>query len=383
MIINRLLNLNDLLKKKSYFLFGPRSTGKSTLIHQQLNGECLIINLLRNEYYRALSQEPQALESIIDAAPQYSLVVIDEVQRIPALLNEVHRLIEERNINFLLTGSSARKLRKNNVNLLAGRARKANLFPLTSAEIHDFDLLRYLHIGGLPQVYLSTEPYEELEAYVDIYLKEEIQLEALVRNIPGFSSFLQVAAITNGQIMNFTKLASDIGLPVTTVREYYFILEDTFLGFMLSAFTKTTKRKALSTAKFYFFDMGVSNYLAQIKDVPAQSVAFGGALEHFLVMEIKAFLSYNRLQYDLTFWRSTSGFEVDIIIDGTIAIEVKSCKIAHSKHFKGLLAFKEEELAKRYILVSMDPIPKKLPNGIELMPCTDFLQKLWDHKIVS
>ena len=383
MNIARILDLNILLQKKSHFLFGPRSTGKSTLIKEQIDKKYLVINLLRNEYFMALSQSPQSLEDMINMADNPDIVVIDEVQKIPALLNEVHRLIEDRSINFLLTGSSARKLKQKHTNLLAGRARKANLFPLTSYEIPDFNFERYLKIGGLPMVYLSDEPYEELEDYVDLFLKDEIQTEALVRNIPGFSNFLQMAAITSGHMINFTKIASDIGLPVSTVREYYYILEDTFLGFMLPAFTKTIKRKPISTAKFYYFDIGVCNYLAKVRDIPPHSELFGQAFEHFIAMELKAYLSYRRIHLDLTYWRSKSGMEVDFIIGDEIAIEVKASKNIHDKHLKGLLAFKEENIAKRYIIISQDPISKKLTNGIEVLSYDKFLEMLWQDKILN
>lgn len=384
MKIARTLQLLPLLEKKSHFLFGPRATGKSTLIRDQLKGyNCLIINLLRNAQYLDLSQAPGELESMIRAANYPKVVVIDEVQRVPELLNEVHHLIEEYGTCFLLTGSSARKLKKNGVNLLAGRARRANLFPLTSHEIADFDLMRYLRYGGLPNVYLSEEPFEELEAYADTYLKEEIQMEALVRNIPGFSKFLQTVAIHAGQMLNFSSVASDVGLSVSTVREYYYILEDTFLGFMLPAYVKTTKRKAISTAKFYLFDLGVRHYLAKINELPPGSEIFSQAMEHFIAMEIKAYLSYARQPHMLTYWQSKSGLEVDFVIGDDIAIEVKSATKISKKHLKGLLAFQQEKIAKRFIIVSLDPIHKHLDNNIEVIPCERFLKMLWDGELIT
>ncbi len=383
MILTRLLDLNALLAKKSFFLFGPRATGKSTLIKQQLADQYLVINLLRNEMYMELSRSPQSLEAMVNMAKDQSIVIIDEVQRIPLLLNEVHRLIEERKIHFLLTGSSARNLKRKHTNLLAGRARKAELFPLVSTEIPQFNLNHYLHVGGLPMVYLSDEPYEELAAYVNTYMKDEIQAESLVRNIPGFIHFLKIASLTNGKMLNFTSIASDCGLPVSTVREYYYILEDTFLGFMLPAFTSTQKRKAISTAKFYLFDLGVANYLAGIKQIPAQTETYGNVLEHFIGLEIRAYLSYKRIDKTLSYWRSTSQMEVDFVIGHDVAIEVKAAQRAQDKHLKGLLAFKEEALVKRYILISLDPIVKKYNDGIEALPVDLFLQKLWAGDIIN
>ncbi|WP_395947661.1 ATP-binding protein [Caedibacter taeniospiralis] len=276
----------------------------------------------------------------------------------------------------------ARSERKH-TNLLAGRARKAELFRLVSTEIPQFNLGHYLHVGGLPMVYLSDEPYEELAAYVNTYMKDEIQAESLVRNILGFIHFLKIASLTNGKMLNFTSIASDCGLPVSTVREYYYILEDTFLGFMLPAFTATQKRKAISTAKFYLFDLGVANYLAGIKQIPAQTETYGNALEHFIGLEIRAYLSYKRIDKTLSYWRSTSQMEVDFVIGHDVAIEVKTAQRAQDKHLKGLLAFKEEALAKRYILISLDPIAKKYNDGIEALPVDLFLQKLWAGDIIN
>lgn len=376
MFFERQLNLPKLLRSKSYFLFGPRATGKSSLVRHQFPGNIPIINLLRSEVYLELSAKPYRLESMIKIHLPCELVVIDEVQRVPELLNEVHRLIEEQGLTFLLTGSSARKLRQKSVNLLAGRAREARLFPLTSVEIPEFDLNRYLKYGGLPVVYLSDEPEEDLYAYIDTYLKEEIQAESLVRNIPGFSRFLQTAALTSGHILNFTQIGSDVGLPASTVREYYYLLEDTFVGFMVPAYTKTRKRKAMSTAKFYFFDIGVRNALLDLGSVPFQTEVYGLAFEHFIAMELRAYLSYRRIRKPLQYWRAKHGQEVDFIIGDELAVEVKSTAQFKDKHGKGLQAFAEEEICKRHILISHDPISRKL-GRIETLHWRIFLEKLW------
>jgi predicted AAA+ superfamily ATPase len=211
------------------------------------------------------------------------------------ILNEVHRLIESKKIIFLLTGSSARKLKRKDINLLAGRAWKAELFSLVSAEILDFDLNRYLIYGGLPAVYNSNYPSEELFAYVETYLKEEIQAEALVRKIPAFSRFLQVSALTNGQMINFTNISQDTGIPVSTVKQYYQILEDTLIVFFLCAWTKSIKRKAVTVLKFYYFDTGVCNTIAGIKYLDINSDLYARSFEHFIILELKAYLSYRRI----------------------------------------------------------------------------------------
>lgn len=316
------------------------------------------------------------------AQPEHSWVVIDEVQRIPLLLNEVHRLIEEQHIHFLLTGSSARKLRQRSVNLLAGRARELNLFPLTTAEIPNFDLLRYLQFGGLPAIYQSDDPAEDLYAYVDTYLRDEIQAEAFTRNLHAFTRFLHFAAQTSGQVLNFTQLASDAGISASSVREYYHILEDTFLGFMLPAYTKTQKRKALSTAKFYCFDIGVRNTLLNLKSIPPQSDLFGQAFEHFIAMELRAYLSYQRIHEPLCFWRSKQGDEVDFIIGEQLAIEVKSTDSIKDKHMVGLSRFAEEQCCRRHILVSQDPTSRKFKH-LETLHWKDFLQQLWAGILVQ
>lgn len=381
MYIQRLLNLTDLLNKKSFFLFGPRATGKTSLIKHQLQEDYLRIDLLRSQYFLKLNSHPWELEEMIEAKnPKANLVVIDEVQKIPILLNEVHRLIEEKNIKFLLTGSSARKLKKQDVNLLGGRAWEADLFPLTWKEIPNFSIERYLQWGGLPTVYLSENPREELIAYVDIYLKEEIQAEALVRKIQSFSKFLQISALTSGKILNYNSLSNDVGIPASTVREYYQILQDTLIGFIVPAWNKTVKRKAVSTAKFYFFDVGVVHQLAGFQDLIPNTDIFGQAFEHFIAMELRAYLSYKRKHLSLSYWSSVNGYEVDFIIGDDIAIEIKSSKQITHKHLKGLKMLQEENICKRYFLVSFDKIAR-VTDGIEIFYWEDFLRELWDDKV--
>lgn len=381
MHLKRFLDLNALLKKKSFFLFGPRATGKSTLIRDSFKqDEILLINLLRSDYYLMLNSAPHRLHEIIHIHPAPSLVVIDEVQRIPQLLNEVHRLIEEDNLRFLLTGSSARSLKQQGVNLLAGRAWQAHLFPLASCEIPDFDLGRYLRYGGLPAVYLSDYPEEELIAYVHTYLREEIQAESLIRKIPAFTRFLEVSAQSSGQMLNFSEIASDTGVPVSTIREYYHVLEDTFIGFMVPGWTKTVKRKAIAKAKFYFFDIGVKNTLAQIKELPPKTDLFGMAFEHFIAMELRAWIDYNRLNQSLCYWCSTHGAEVDFIIGDEIALEVKSTKQISDKHLKNLHLLSEEGLCKKYYIISFDPIERK-SGEIEILHWQTFLKQLWQQTL--
>ncbi len=381
MIFKRLLSLPALLDDKSFFLFGPRATGKSYLAREQLKDIAIIFNLLNSKLFLQLSRQPSDIEALIEAHQNFRYIVIDEVQKIPELLDEVHRLIEEKQWTFLLTGSSARKLKKAHTNLLAGRAWEARLYPLTTREIPNFNLERYLQIGGLPVVYASKKPEEELYAYVHTYLREEIQQEAEVRKLAAFTRFLTFVAMTNGDILNFTKMASDVGISASAIREYYQILEDTFLGFMLPAFTQTQKRKAYSTGKFYLFDVGVCNALANISMLPEQSDLYGRAFEHFILLEIRAYLGYQRLRFPLTYWQSLSGHEVDIIIGNKVAIEIKSSTEIRERHFKNLQLLMEEQSVEKYMLISRDEIPQKR-NNILALHWKTFLDKLWNGEII-
>lgn len=381
MEIRRKLNLLELLKKKSFFLLGPRSTGKSTLIRQQLEGQSLVIDLLESNHFLRLSSNPQELGQMADETDK-PFVVIDEIQKIPSLLDEIHRLIEKKKIRFLLTGSSARKLKGPHVNLLAGRAWIARLFPLTWSEITDFNLDRYLHFGGLPQVYLSQDPLEELRAYTKTYLIEEIRSEALVRKFPAFSRFLEIASLSNGQLLNFSEIANDAQLAPSTVREYYSLLEDTLIGFLLPPWTKSKKRKAIQTAKFYLFDIGVAHALSNIAHLDRHSDLYGSAFEHFIGMELRACLGYSRSADEMQFWRSVNKQEVDYVIGDHTAIEVKSTRKISAKHLVGLKALQEEKICKNYYLVSQDEISVN-KEGIHCLPWPVFLRELWDGKIIG
>ena len=380
MEIERCLDLSDLLARKSFFLFGPRATGKSTLIRQQLAQEATIIDLLDSRNYLKLAGRPHELEAIC-AAGKGRIVVVDEIQRLPELLNEVHRLIEARGIIFLLTGSSARKLRRGKANLLAGRVWNAGMFPLTRAEIPDFDLERYLFYGGLPAVYLSRYPEEELDAYVNTYLKEEIMAEGLIRKLPPFSRFLRSIALANGEVINFTKLANDCQVPPSTVNEYVGLLEDTLVGFMLPAWTQSRKRKAIKSAKFYFFDPGITHVLAGTRTLERNSNLYGRAFEQFIGMELRAYLSYRRKRLPLSYWRSTNGHEVDFLVGEEMAIEVKSSTRIQPRDFKGLRYLAEEGIFKKFILVSQDPIKIRKQN-ILAMPWEEFLDDLWGDRLL-
>lgn len=372
----RKLNLTELLALKSFFLFGPRATGKSTLIRTQLP-DAQVFDLLDRATFRRLLADP----SLIGQGATNGPIVIDEIQKIPTLLDEVHRQIESKGRTFLLTGSSARKLRRGAANLLGGRAWTAELMPLCYPEISDFELTRYLTRGGLPMAYQSSHWFEELDAYVGNYLQDEILAESLTRNIEAFSEFLTMAARSNGEEVNLQSFASDCGVSQNTIKNYFQILADTLIGFSLPAYTKTTKRKAITRAKYYLFDVGVRNRLCDIESIAPKSDSFGRAFEHFIIMEMRAFNSYFRKKFRMQYWRSTSQFEVDLVIDGKMALEIKGVNQVMDKHLKGLRALKEEGRFPAYGVVSCDPEIRKTDDGIVIYPWQKFLESLWQGNL--
>jgi len=377
----RRLDLPGLLARKSFFLFGPRGTGKSFLVREQLGGKALVLDLLRSDLYLRLAANPSDLEEIAAAAPAHSLIVLDEVQKLPPLLDEVHRLIESRGLRFLLTGSSARKLRRGQANLLAGRAWTASLFPLSFCELPGFDLDRMLRYGGLPSVVLSQEPEEDLRAYVHTYLYEEVQAEGLVRRLPAFSRFLVTAALANGQLLNFAQIASDAAAPASTVREYYSILEDTLLGFLLPAWTKSTRRKAIATSRFYFFDTGIWHALIGTRVLERNTNLYGRSFEHFIAMELRAYLGYARRDDPLCFWRSKHGHEVDFVIGDHVAVEVKASRKITKRDLHGLCALQDEEVFRHLLLVSQDPTETR-SGAVRCVHYRTFLTELWDGSLL-
>jgi len=381
MLFSRILDLKSLAEQKSLFLFGPRSTGKTTLLKLQFH-EDAIINLLRSSTFLALSGNPSALYDMVrEITRTHSTVIIDEIQKLPMLLDEVHDLIESKQVRFILTGSSARKLKRSGVNLLAGRAWQCNLFPLSFAEIDNFNLENYLLYGGLPQVYGSQYQAEELDAYINTYLKEEIKEEALVQNFTHFSRFLKVAAVCNAEQLNFANVSQETGIPATSVRSYFEILSDTFVGFLLEPWRKTVRRKAVATAKFYFFDVGVANFLNGVTMLNRDSAEFGKSFEHFIAMELRCYLSYNRIKRELCFWRTTGGVEVDFIIGDDMAVEVKATTRVTDKQLKGLRALKDEGLIRSYFIVSFDELDRETGDGIRILYWESFLKKLWGGSI--
>ena len=381
----RILSL-PLSKTETCFLWGPRQTGKSTLLKILFPNAKRYDLLLSNEYHRLLTNPGLIREECLaenSASIEKRLpVIIDEVQKIPALLDEVHWLIENAGIRFILCGSSARKVKRGQANLLGGRAVRYELHPLVYPEISDFSLSKALNSGLLPRHFKSSYPQRLIESYVGDYLKEEIAAEALTRNVPAFSRFLIVAALTNGELINYQNIASECGVSAPTAKEYFQILEDTLIGKQLPAFRKRAKRRLIGAPKFYFFDIGVVAHLTHRGRVEKGSELFGRALEHFIYMEILAHSSYSGKSYPLSYWKTASGFEVDFVLgDHELAVEVKSASMVGNRHLKGMRAFKEEFAARYYIVVSMDPKPRKTADGIDILPWDTFLNRLWDGSI--
>ena len=371
--IARLLDLPALLARKSYFLFGPRQTGKSFLIRHTLPA-ARVYDLLDTEVYLSLSREPGRLGQ--ELRPRDRLVVIDEIQRLPQLLHEVHRLIETRHVHFLLTGSSARKLRHGGVDLLGGRARIQHLHPLTWRELGaHFDLRRVVERGCLPSIYFSDDPRADLAAYAGTYLQQEVVAEGATRNAPAFSRFLRVAALCNGTIVNFTNVANDAQVARTTVYEYFEILKDTLILHELPPWRRSRKRKPIASSKYYFFDVGVVAALQGRRSIQPGTPEFGEALETYLMHELVSYRDYGSDE-PLSFWRSTSGFEVDFLLGDHTAIEVKAKEHVSADDLKPLRALAEERRVKRYLCVSLESRPRRL-GDVTILPLHEFLEALW------
>ena len=364
----------------SVFLWGARQTGKSTLL-KTLFPNVRRYDLLNSEEFERLFRNPELLREELKHADENSLVIIDEVQKIPQLLDEVHWLISNRNIRFILCGSSARKLLRCGANLLGGRALRTIMYPLVTAEIPDFDLLKAVRNGMLPRHYTTQNPQRRLQAYIGDYLNEEIRAEALSRNLLSFTRFMEIAAQSNGEMIVYKNIAQDCGVSANTVKEYFQILEQTMVGYSIPGFTATTKRRAITAPKFYYFDVGIANYLLKRNNIVPGTDDFGRAFEHLMMQEIIAYLGYNYLDEKPTYWRTSGGYEVDCIIgNGRVAIEFKSNDEVKSRHTKGLKAFQEEYPSARLIVVSMDKYKRDI-NGVEVFPATEFLSELWKGKI--
>jgi predicted AAA+ superfamily ATPase len=366
---------------QSLFLWGARQTGKSTLL-KQLFPDGLWFDLLKSDVYRRYQKDPSQFREVIIANTTSKVVIVDEIQKLPELLDEIHWLIENYQVRFIMSGSSPRKIIRSNANLLGGRGLRYELYPFIQAEIPEFNLLKALNNGLLPRHYLSQNPKKMIEAYLGNYLRDEIISEAKIRNINAFNLFLEAAAFSNGEIINYTNIASECGVSSVTVRDYFQILEDTLIGRFVPSFQKKPKRRVILAPKFYYFDVGIANYLLKRGSIEIGSEAFGNALEHFIYQELYAHSSYSDLNYSISYWRTTSQIEVDFILGNhEVAVEVKGTNNVQSRHLKGLKSFSEEYKVKKLVIVSNDPMERSI-GDITILPWNLFLKKLWAGEII-
>lgn len=377
---SRILDLHS-ENNDSIFLWGARQVGKTTLLDMQFT-QCRRYDLLRAKDFARLLRHPELLsEELEDFGPD-DTVIIDEIQKVPQLLDEVHSLIQRKGIRFILSGSSPRKLKRYGANLLGGRANKMQLFPFVSAEIPDFDIIRAVNNGMIPRHYMVGNPWERFQAYISVYLNEEIREEAISRNLQSFSHFMEVAAQCDGEMVVYKNIAQDCGIDQRTVKSYFEVLEDTLLGFFVPAYTASKKRRAILSPKFYYYDVGIVNYLLGRRNMQPGTEIFGHSFEHFIIQELVAWIGYHKSAEKLSYWRTASGYEVDAVVgDARVAIEIKSCSEVMSRHLKGLKAFSEDFPECRLIVVSFDQYRRKT-NGVEIIPVLEFLSDLWDDKIL-
>jgi len=370
--------------KKTFFLWGPRQTGKTTLLKARYP-KAFRIDLLQTEIRMRYERKPSFLREELRALPSDQVVVIDEIQKVPSLLDEVHFLIQERATRrFVLCGSSARKIRREHANLLGGRALKRELLGFSARELGSaFSVERMLNHGPLPPHYLEDDVHESLAAYVDVYLKEEILDEGLTRNLPTFADFLRVAAIGDTEVTNFSNVARECGVAASTVRSYYEILEDTLVGAFVPAFTRRAKRRVQHAPKFYFRDVGVVNHLTRRGPVREGSEIFGKAFENWLFHELSVYRLCADPGCGIAYWRLSSGIEVDFVLgDAEVAIEVKGKTRLQSRDTRHLLQFRKEyPKVRELIVICLEERPRITDEGVRVLPVTEFLQLLWEGAI--
>ena len=363
------------------FLFGGRQTGKSTLLKERFP-KAVYIDLLKSDLRNRFKQHQEEFRESLLRYPPETLVIVDEIQKVPDLLDEVHSLMVNNGLWFILSGSSARKIKKSGANKLGGRAIPETLFPLVSAEIPDFDLGRAVQNGMIPRHYMVANARKRLQAYIDLYLSEEIAEEAAVQNLDDFVRFMEVAAISDGEIMNYENVASDCGVSANTVKAYYKILVDTLLGFEVPAYRKVIKRKLYKASRFYYFDVGIANYLTGRHHLSDKTPEYGHAFEHLIMQEIVAYLGYTDSEEPLSYWHTYDNHEVDAVIgDARVAIEIKSTDHVDHDDKKGLIEFAKEHPETKQILVSRDRISRR-SGDVDLYYVTDFFKALWAGEII-
>lgn len=363
------------------FLFGGRQVGKSTLLRERFP-QAIYVDLLDPDTRKRFKRRTMEFYEMLVKYPPKTLVIVDEIQKLPELLDVVHKLMVENDLHFILSGSSARKIKKAGVNQLGGRANEEHLYPLVYAEIPDYDFGRAIQNGMIPRHYDVKDARVRLKNYVNLYLKEEIEEEALVQNIDTFERFLEVAAVTNTEILNYDNVASDCGVSVNTAKAYFKILYDTLLGFEVKPYRKVVKRKLYQTSKFYFFDVGIPNYLLHRFHLMPGTPEYGHAFESIVMQEIRAYLGYSGSEEELTYWHTYTNDEVDAVIgDARVAIEIKSTDHVETEHKKGLKKFVEEHPDAKQIIVSRDFLTRR-SGDIDLYYVTDFFKALWAGEII-
>jgi predicted AAA+ superfamily ATPase len=381
-MFNRTLRLRE-PGTETFFLWGPRQTGKTTLLRASYP-DALWIDLLKAEQYRRYLQNPELLRGELLERASVRQVVIDEVQKVPALLDEAHWLHENRGVRFALCGSSARKVKRGQANLLGGRALRYELHGLTAQEMgQEFDLVRAVNHGYMPTMYQSDRPKRRWNAYVADYLKEEVAAEGLVRHLPVYSEFLNVAALSDTELVNFSTIARDCGVSSHTIQGYFQILEDTLLGRWLPAYTKRPKRRVIGAPKFYFADVGIVNFLARRGEVMPGSELFGKAFENWVFHELCASNAYRDRFARLSYWRLASGIEVDFIInDMEAAIEAKASIRVTADHLRGLRALVQDQPSiKQRTVVCLEAHARRTEDGIRILPAKEFCDRLADGKL--
>ncbi len=375
--------------KQSFFLWGPRQTGKSSLLRARFP-DALYVDLLLADRFIHYQTDPSRLREELEAqrakGRRPPLVVIDEIQKVPALLDEVHWLIENRGLRFALCGSSARKVRRGHANLLGGRALRLELRGLVASELGgDFDLVKMLNRGTLPAIYGAAEYRDLLRSYAADYLKEEIAAEGLTRNLPAFSNFLSAAVLSDAERVEYATIARDTGVSPPTAKAYFELLVDTLLATFLPAYRKRPKRRTVQSPKLYFFDVGVVNTLAKRGEILPGGELFGKAFENWVHHELQAYRAYRAREWDLAYWGLSTGVEVDFIVDDlACAIEAKASSRITSDHLKGLRELKAEHpAAGRRMIVCLEKTRRKTDDGIEILPYREFVDELWSGELIS
>lgn len=376
----------QLPRGQSAFLWGPRKTGKTTFLRTTFP-ESIVYDLLQTGLFLEFAKRPSLLREQLLAADPKQLkepIIIDEVQKVPHLMDEIHWLIENKGFRFIICGSSARKLKRGKANLLGGRAWRYEMHPLVSAEVSDLNLLKALNRGMIPAHYLQEEFRKSLRAYVQDYLKEEVFDEGLSRNIPAFSRFFDAMGYSHGELTNYANIARDCGIDSKTVKEYYQILIDTLLGTMIEPFQRRQDRQVITKAgKFYLFDVGVAGAITQRRIPQERGEQFGKAFEHFILMEILSHRAYREFDYDLNFWRTKSGLEVDFILGrGKVAIEVKGTSRVDSSELRPIKTFLHEYRPARAFVVCNETRPR-VHEGVHVLPWREFLRMLWSDAVIS